>query len=308
MSPRTKGILFAELNALLGGVMFVTGHQVTDYMEPVRFAALMYLVIAPFNTIWWWLTHIGVVRPFHAAEHAHHNTPFNARAVLWLIVHSLCSVGGIVLLWMGMARMESAVGSMLSRLEVLVAIAIGILFLRERLTRRHWLGFALTIAGLLLLRWTVLSGEALGFVYLVCGATFFGMAEASGKLAVKYTPVPRLMLLRAWLMLLCLAGLWWLMAPGWPQVPLAIWGWLVLSALLGPLLSRNCYMLALSYLPVSSVVLLTQAQPVYAALAGVLIRSEFPALTAYAGGTLIILGNVLLILARDRSPDPARGT
>ena len=76
---------------------------------------------------------------------------------------------------------------------------------------------------------------------------------------------------------------------------------------MGPVLARNFYMLSLSYLPVSQVVLLNQAQPLYAALVGFWLRSEIPAPLFYLGAAGIILGNLVLIRARETGGSSSAG-
>ncbi|MCH7471713.1 EamA family transporter [bacterium] len=297
MLPRTRGILFAQLNALCAGLSFATGLQVTDHIPVIRFVALMYLITAPANLLWWWSTHADLTRKLHAEDSGLAALPFDVKGMLWLAFHTASSVAGIFWLWVGIAQVGAAVGSLLSRLEIVVAIVLGLWLLRERFSKRHWLGFAFTLCGMAVIRWTVIPEQQAGFVYLLLGAAAFGLAEFSGKVAVKYVPVPRLVLIRAWIMAACLVLLWWRLDPGWTPLSSETWLWLVLSAVLGPLLARNNYMLALSYLPVSQVVLLNQAQPIYAALGGWLLRAEAPAWQLYLGGAAIILGNAVLIKA-----------
>ena len=73
-------------------------------------------------------------------------------------------------------------------------------------------------------------------------------------MAVKFTPVPRLVLIRGWIMMAVLTANWLIRLPGWEPLSLETWLWLIARAILGPVLARNNYMLALSYLPVSQVV------------------------------------------------------
>lgn len=305
LSPRAKGILFAQLNAFAGGTMMAAGKEVTAVLEPQRFIALMYMVVVPVNTVWWLLTHYGVIGKAHADDEAHH-LPMTGRGIGWLLGHTLASVVGIIGLWEGLALADSAVGSLMSRIEVVVAIILGMLFLSERFIRAHWFGFGLTVLGMVVVRWTSLSGESAAFIWLLLGAVAFGVAEYTGKVAVKYVPVPRLVLIRGWLMMLTLTAVWWIRMPGWPELPLAIWGWLVLSALLGPVLARNSYMLSLSYLPVSQVVLLNQTQVLYAALVGFLLRAEIPQPLFWTGALAIVAGNIVLVLARERGRQVAQ--
>ncbi len=310
LSPRTTGILYAQLNALFGGTMMAVGREVTglhlEHPLPAPwFAAFMYLIIAPLNTFWWLLIHYGALKPLHSSASAQGKHPLEAKGLAWMAGHSVASTVGIIGLWEGLARSTAATGSLLSRIEVVVAILLGLWLLKETFTRWHWLGFALTVVGMLIVRWTELSGDALAFTSLLIGAVGFGAAEFSGKIAVQYWPVARLTAIRAWLMLALLVSYAFATTGALPQLAADRWPWLIAAALLGPLLSRNCYMLALSYLPVSQVVLLTQAQPLYSGVVGFIVLLEVPQPLFYLGAVAIILGNIILILARSHLPKPA---
>jgi drug/metabolite transporter (DMT)-like permease len=317
LSPRARGVVFAQLNALCAGTMMAIGKEVTVQIPPQMFIALMYAIVVPVNTAWWLLTHFKLLPGLHAREENHALAPLQLKSILWLTLHAGASVVGIIGLWEGLTLASAAAGSLLSRLEVVVAIVLGLWLLREQFTRWHWLGFGLTAAGMVIVRWAEFSAEPVAFLWLMQSALGFGLAEFSGKVAVRYWPVPRLVVVRGWLMCTALTVLWWIRVPGWPWeaqghwpgLTGAGWGWLVASALLGPVLARNNYMLSLSYLPVSQVVLLNQAQPLYAALVGFWLRAEIPAPLFYLGGLTLIAGNAVLILAREagRRREAGRG-
>ena len=305
-----SGIVFAQLNALFGGTMMAVGREVTgvhlaDPLPAAWFAVLMYMIVAPINTAWWLLIRLGLLKPLHNSASAQGRHPLEAKGIAWIAVHSLSSAFGIIGLWEGLARSSAATGSLLSRIEVVVAIILGLWLLRETFTRWHWLGFALTVVGMIIVRWTELSGDAVAFTYLLFGALGFGIAEFTGKVAVQYWPVARLTAVRAWLMLTALFIYAIASTSALPHLTPERWAWLIASAILGPVLARNCYMLSLSYLPVSQVVLLNQAQPIYAGIVGFIVLAELPTPLFYLGALAIILGNITLILARSRTPKPS---
>lgn len=283
----------------------VTGTHLADPLPAAWFAALMYMFVLPFNTAWWALTHFGVVKPIHSKASAQGKHPLELKGIAWMLAHTAASATGIIGLWEGLARSSAAVGSLMSRIEVVIAILLGLWLLREVFTRWHWLGFALTVTGMVLVRWTEFSAQPDAFAWLLLGALGFGVAEFTGKVAVQYWPVPRLVLVRAWLMFGSLLAYALLTAGPWPVLEPSRWGWLIASAILGPVLARNTYMLALSYLPVSQVVLLNQAQPLYAGIVGFIVLAELPTPLFYLGGAAIILGNITLILARAKGKPAA---
>ena len=317
MTDRGKGILFAQLNALCAGLHFAGGvlplgqisrQTQNDISAGIVIAALYYFVAAPTNTLWWGLTKLGIM-PAIGRQPLHEPKSVNTRGVILSLVHILCSALSIALFWMGMQHATTAIAAVLSRLEILFVIVLGFLWLRERFSQWQWLGFAFTLTGILLIRSAPVDGDLRGITILLFSALSFAIALVAGKLAMQYVSVQLLMLVRAWLMALCLGLAWLLLWPHFPQLDHSGWLWLVISALSGPFLARNNYMLAVSYLPASQVVLLNQAQPIYAALLGWLLNAEVPANLALLGGMAIILGNIVLILARDNSsPEKAVAT
>lgn len=306
LNHRQRGLLFAQLNAFFAGMSFVTGQMVTDHMPPLRFTALMYLIAVPVNLAWWWASQRGWLPRLDAPDTGVHTSDMPARRSLrhsshgyrWLLAQSIFSALALNFMWLGMARTDAAVGALITRCELLVAIALGMLLLRERFSRGEWIGFGLSLLGVFALRITVLQGEALGFLYLALGAVFWGLTEVTGKLLIRHMPVAMAMPLRAALMAPMLCACWWIKAPGWTPLDPALGFWLVIAALLGPVLSRNCYMLAISYLPVSQVVVLNQTTPLYSAAGEWLLRAVWPSLQTLAGGAAIVLGNMLLVRAR----------
>ena len=299
--------MFAQFNAVCAGTMMAIGKEVTREIPPQMFVALMYTILIPVNAAWWALTHFGIIGKLHSEDSARSEHALEPKALLWLVAHTGGSAVGIIGLWEGLALSSAATGSLLSRIEVVIAIILGLWLLREHFTKWHWLGFGLTVVGMVIVRWAELSASPEAFSWLLLGAVGFGFAEFSGKIAVLYWPVPRLMLLRGFLMWAILTTVWWIRTPWWPWeahgtypgLTMAGLGWLVASAILGPVLARNNYMLAMSYLPVSQVVLLTQLQPLYAALIGWWLRGEVPAPWFYAGAAAIILGNAVLVRSRE---------
>ncbi len=315
MRDRSKGILFAQLNALCAGLHFAAGvlplSQISrqtdsDISAGIVIAAMYYLVAAPTNTIWWGLTKLGVI-PAIGRQPDEERKRIDASGITLSLVHIIASAVGIAFFWMGMQHASTAVAAVLSRLEILFVIVLGFVFLRERFSQWQWLGFACTLAGILLIRSNPINADMRGIALLLLSATSFAVALVVGKLAMQRVSVQWLMLVRSWMMasVLCLA---WFML--WPQIPAldgSGWLWLVISALAGPFLARNNYMLAVSYLPASQVVLLNQAQPIYAALLAFILSGQVPGAMVYLGGLAIIIGNIVMIMARDRMSMQAAG-
>ncbi|MEZ5338771.1 MAG: DMT family transporter [bacterium] len=313
MQDRSKGIIFAQLNALCAGLHFAAGVQPlaqlkqqcsSDIAAGMLIAAMYYLVAAPVNTLWWGLTQLGWI-PRIGRPPRDEPGSRGGLGLLYSAIHIVGSALGISLFWMGMLHATTAIAAVLSRMEIVFVIVLGFLLLRERFSHWQWLGFALTLSGILLIRGTSLQGETRGIMLLLSSAFSFAVSLIAGKLAMRYVSVQLLMLVRSWCLAVMLCLGWYLLWPHLPQLDSRNLLLVVVSALAGPFLARNNYMLAVSYLPASQVVLLNQAQPLYAALLGFLLNAEVPGRMVLVGGLAIIIGNIVLILARERAAESA---
>lgn len=316
MTDRGKGILFAQLNAFCAGLHFAAGvlplSQISrqtgnDISAGIVIAAMYYLIAAPTNTLWWGLTKLGLI-PAIGKQPSKQNLKVTSRGLILSFIHILGSALGIGLFWIGMQHASTAVASVLLRIEILFVIVLGFLFLLERFSKLQWLGFILTLAGIIIIRSTPLDVDSRGLVLLLGSALSFATSLVAGKLAMQVVSIQLLMLIRGWMIAAMLSVTWYML---WPQLPVLDspgWLWLFVSALAGPFLARNNYMLAVTYLPASQVVLLNQAQPIYAALLGYILNAEVPGWGILFGGLAIICGNIVLILSRDRRaavPEPS---
>lgn len=290
------GLFYTQGYALSAAANFVIGKYAMGYTTPWRFAAITYVMAALINTLWDALSSRGRMPSLEAQ---HEQQPALAHPWLWIALHCGTSALGVICVWMSVALIPAHVAAILSRLEAVIGIVLGLWWLKERFSPRQWWGFGLTAAGVLIVRWAALSGSSLGFALAVLSAVGLGFSQVFGKIALRGVAVPRLVLYRGWSLAMIFGLGWLLLEPGWPRMTVHQWLWLGASALIGPILARNTYILALSYLPVSQVVLLNQTQPIYTALLALATLNEVPTLSTCIGGAVIIAGVVLLV-ARGR--------
>lgn len=293
---RTKqletGLLFTQGYALSAAANFVIGKYALGYVGAWRFAAITYIMAALINTVWDGLSSRGQMPSLEAAGADPHNF---RRHWLWVAIHCLASALGVICVWLSVDLIPAHVAAILSRLEAVVGIALGMWWLHERFSPRQWLGIVITAAGVVLVRWGALSGSGLGFAFAIVSALALGFSQVAGKLALRAVSVPRLVLYRGWSLALIFSLGWLLLEPGWPRLGPAQWLWLAASALIGPILARNTYLLALSYLPVSQVMLLNQTQPLYTILIAMLTLHELPGALTVIGAVVIVAGLVVVL-------------
>ncbi|MCC7478248.1 DMT family transporter [bacterium] len=294
------GLLWTQGNALLAAANFVLGKFILGWLGAWRFSALVYLIAATVNTIWWYLSDRHVMPQLQASGTGIKASETSTRRWAYILGHCLFSASGVILLWLGIDLVPSHVAAILSRVEALVGIGLGLWWLGESFSGRQWLGVAITAAGVALIRWAALSGEALGFALLLGAAISLGLAQVLGKQALRSVAIPRLVLIRGWLLCAVFLAGWWIVEPGPISLDWKQWAWIVVSALIGPVFARNAYLLALSYLPVSQVVLFNQTQPLYAVLIAMLLLHEYPGLLTIAGALVIVSGLAVVLSARPR--------
>jgi len=219
--------------------------------------------------------------------------------VFWLAMFSLSSVVAIWLFWVGVKRIDPSLAAFLNRSEVLIAVLMGIIFLKERFNRLESMGAVLSILGIVLMRVTLRVEYTSGFWYVLAGSFFFGLTEFFSKMCVKHIrPIIAVyirnlfMALVYWIIFLNFSGDYSGLDFVWPGV-LAL-------GLFGPILSRMVYMMALKRLELSKVAVISQTQPIYVVILSLLILGQLPSFLEIAGGIFLTAGCLIMVLGRTR--------
>ncbi len=227
-----------------------------------------------------------------------------------LVVHALLGCLGCWGWYEGLTHVQAATAAFVSRAEVLIAIGLGVLLLRERLRWIEIVGGSLGICGLILMSLST-EGEATdraeGVALVLLGSLGFGASELFAKRSVGEVDPGTFVLLRSALMGSVFIA--WAVLGGWPLVPPPVaLGSAAGVALLGPVVARLLYMHALHTLTLSRAALVAQTQPLFAALVGFLVLADVPTALEWAGGLLLGLGCALIVAnARKQAvPSPAR--
>lgn len=187
-------------------------------------------------------------------------------------------------------------------LDGLIAVTFGVLFLRERLLRRHWLGSALLLVGAL----TVVLGQGafgggsgidrsepfywagLGLSALVA-LLFASQALVTRVVAQRDGPLAMLLYLNIIASLLLLGP--------------AIWVWTWISfwqlfpyLLLGPLnlLAQYFYVRACALAPISLIGPVEYSRLIFAGLLGLLFFQQLPSPVSLIGAAVLVTGGVIL--------------
>jgi len=232
-----------------------------------------------------------VVLPFRGIKQVFTLT---ARGWLWLGLFSITSWSAVWAFWAGVQRMDPSLAAFLNRTEVLIAIMLGIIFLKERFSRVETAGAVLSIAGIVIMRLTLRVEYTSGFWLVLLGSLLFGMTEFISKVAVKYVEPFALVYIRNMFM----AAAYWtvLLAGGYGFAGLdRVWPGVVALGLLGPILSRMTYLLALKRVELSKVAVISQSQPVFVILISLLALGQLPTFREVVGGVFLTMGCLIMI-------------
>jgi len=285
------GYLFSGMSAVFASVAIVAGKWTLQGISPLALNALVF----PIGAIVLGLCVIPQKRWKRIFA-------LNGKAWVWTLTFTVLAFAAIWTYWIGIKMMDPTLASLLNRTETLVTILLGIVILGERFSRGEALGAILALAGIVLMKFTLRVEYSTGFWVVVFSAVCFGTAEFIAKIAVRYVDPLTLSFVRN----LVSAVMFWVavafVGTSFTGVGSVFWG-VIIIAIMGPILTRPIYLVALKHIEVSKVALINQSQPVFVAIMAILALKQTPALREIIGGVFVIGGCLLIILSRKRTPD-----
>ena len=190
---------------------------------------------------------------------------------------------------------DPGTASLLSRTSIIFSLALGLLWLRERLTRLELAGSALAVVGVVVISFQ--PGDYLrAGALIVIGSTFLYALHSAvvkrygGDIAFGEFLFYRVSAVAAVLLLLAVAqgALVWPSAVGW--------GWLLLAGTVNVVVSRGLYYLALRRMDMSVLTIILTLTPVITWAWSMAIFGGRPGVAEIVGG-LATLGGVLIVTA-----------
>lgn len=213
------------------------------------------------------------------------------------MMFSLSSLLAIWGYWAGIQRMDPSLATLLNRTEVVVAIMLGMIFLRERFTKLEAFGVFLSIVGIIIMRLTLRMEYSSGFWLVLGGAFFFGITEFFSKIAVRYVAP----LILGYVRNVILAVMYWIafaaIGQGYGGFS-HVWIGVIAVGVVGPVAARLLYLHALKRLELSKVAVISQSQPVFVIIIAGLFLHEIPTFREVTGGILLTAGCLIMIAAR----------
>ncbi|MBU1317676.1 MAG: DMT family transporter [candidate division Zixibacteria bacterium] len=282
-----SGYAFAVGSTFASGLATVVGKWNLAHISPLLMNSLIFLIATIFLSVTLLPARGGIKNVFR----------LSAKGWFWIamfVISSLLAVWGY---WAGVQRMDPTLATFLNRAEVMVAIILGMIFLRERFTKVETLGVLLSIAGIIVMRLTLRVEYTSGFWFVLGGAFFFGITEFVSKIAVRYVEP----LILGYIRNMMLALLYWIafgaVGRGFDGLS-SVWPGVLALALIGPVAARLMYLTALNKLELSRVAVISQSQPVFVILIALLALGQLPTFREITGGVLLTLGCVIMILSR----------
>lgn len=216
---------------------------------------------------------------------------------LWILLFAATSWAAVWAFWAGVQRMDPSLASFLNRTEVFVAILLAVIILRERFTRTELVGASLSLLGIIIMRMTMRFEYTDGFWLVLLGALFFGITEFTSKIAVRYVEPTSLAYIRNMLLALFFWISLFISGINFEGLDI-VWPGVIALGIIGPILSRLVYLMALQRIDLSKAAIIGQSQPIFVMLIALPLFGQLPTARELAGGVLLTLGCVAMVTAR----------
>jgi len=275
VSDQFKGLSFALLATLGGGL----------YAIPYR---LSLETVAPLTVIWgvflW-----ALLFSLPGAWLARHQTKYSWKIGRITLLISLAGLLGNYAICQALNRASPTMLVLLSRSEIIIAMLLSWLFLKEIITARVWLAVVVIIAGIIVMKLNTLSfelNEWSAIIWAITAASSFAVMQVLAKSIIHEINPQVLNVSR---LALALVILWSLeeVRSRVAVLEFTEWQWLALAAFCGPFVGRVSYTYALRYLTISKTVIIGSFSPVATLI--------FELLEAF-GGTIMLAGILWVFL------------
>lgn len=199
----------------------------------------------------------------------------------------------------GVALLPAAVAVFVSRAEGIFIILLAVVFLREKFGLVLVLAALLSFVGIALIDQGGLTVGSMGpsrpgIIFVVGGALSFAAGEIFAVRALRFiAPRPMTFLRNAVLAIGFLAYSLYGAASPTRSALFAALPWALCAAVAGPVLARVIHLHCVRRIPVSHAAIMSNTEPVFGVLLGLLVFTEAPSLIQHAGAFLICGGVAL---------------
>jgi len=284
VSDQFKGLSFALLATLGGGL----------YAIPYR---LSLETVAPLTVIWgvflW-----ALLFSLPGAWLARHQTKYSWKIGGITLLISLAGLLGNYSICQALNRASPTMLILLSRSEIIIAMLLSWLFLKEIITARVWLAVVVIIAGIIVMKLNTLSfelNEWSAIIWAITAASSFAVMQVLAKSIIHEINPQVLNVSR---LALALVFLWSLeeVRSRVAVLEFSEWQWLALAAFCGPFVGRVSYTYALRYLTISKTVIIGSFSPVATLIFELLVFGTLINAYEAVGGTIMLAGILWVFL------------
>ena len=288
MSDQSKGLSFVILATLGGGL----------YAIPYR---LGLETVAPLTVVWgvflW-----ALLFSLPGAWIARHQTKFSWKIGRITLLISLAGLLGNYSICQALNLASPTMLILISRSEIIFAMLLSWLFLKEIITARVWLAVVVIIAGIIVMKLNTLSfelNEWSAIIWAITTAFSFAVMQVLTKSIIHEINPQVLNVSR---LALALVILWSLeeVSSSVTVLEFTEWQWLALAAFCGPFVGRVSYTYALRYLTISKTVIIGSFSPVATLIFELLVFGTLINAYEAVGGTIMLAGILWVFLPRLR--------
>ena len=278
MSDQIKGLCFALL-AMFGGGL---------YAIPYR---LSLDTVAPLPVIWgvflW-----AFLFSLPGAWFARHQNKFSWKIAGITLATSLAGLLGNYAICQALSQASPTLLILVTRIEIIIAMLLSWMFLKEFVSIRVWMAVIVIIAGIIVMKMDSLSFELKNwssFLWAVTAAFSFASMQVMAKSIIHEINPQVLNVSR---LAVALVILWSLaeVRSGVADLQSSEWKWLALAAFCGPFMGRVSYTYALRYLTVSKAVIIGSFSPATTLMFEFLVFGSLISSFEALGGTIMLAG------------------
>jgi drug/metabolite transporter (DMT)-like permease len=295
--PDTKpalGYVLAIATAMVSAAAWISAKPVLGYLDPLSFSLSQLGLAALFSFLWLaFRGQLGMIRRISPGQWT------------FLVVIALLFLSAVYTMWIGLSRLPVTAASLLSRLEILVTVFLGMALLGDRFRPKEILGAFVLFSGVVVLRYQAPASFATGFWMMVLSSMLFGLIEVLIKTRIHQISPDVFAFARNFLVFLAffIAALWrvglegdtwWKGLADWPGIRRGL-PLIATTALAGPFLARTLYLHCLRHLPISRAAVINQSQPLFVAVYSSLLLRTLPTRREWMGGLLILAGALILV-------------
>ena len=284
MNNQTRGILFALLAVLGGGL----------YAIPYRLS----LEMANALTVIWGLFLCAFVFSLPGAWLARHETKYSWKIASISLATSLAGVLGNYSICQALMLASPTLMVLLMRSEVVIAMILGWMFLKEFVNVRIFTGVVFIIAGLLVMKLDSLSfeiNEWSAILWAFSAAFGFASMQVLAK-SIIHEIHPQV--LNVFRLAIGLVLLWCIeeVRIGISTLKISAWIWIAMAAFCGPFWGRVAFTYTLRYLTISKANIIVSFAPVMTLLFEFLVFGTLISWLETLGGVIMLAAIIWIFL------------